>query len=280
MSDQILECPFGLWDALEPFQPCFTRSKVHWWIFGRLGSCSRGRSLRCVCGIVPPDCSHDFPRSAIASDTGGSTRLPAAYCGIVGFKPSYGLLSRWGLIAYASSLDTVGIMARRVDRIKDVFGILDRYDGKDPTAIPALYRRKARKAAQSIDLKKPRIGIPVQMLPEELDPHVLEVFRSAIRHLKSQGALVHPVELPTVPYALSAYYVLCSAEAASNLARFDGVQYGKCHSLRSAPLIQRQQVIAVNQMARTSPWRRITLRAGRKASVRKSRSASCWGITH
>ncbi|KZP28740.1 amidase signature enzyme [Athelia psychrophila] len=170
--------------------------------------------------------------AALATDTGGSTRLPASYCGVVGLKPSYGLISRWGLISYADSLDCVGVIAKDVDTTKRVFDVISAYDSKDPTAATPTFRSSAHSnlTERSIfldgSLDGLRIGVPQEYFPAELDPSITEPFRAVLSSLQEMGATLVPVSLPMTRYALSAYYVLASAEASSNLGRFDGVQYG------------------------------------------------------
>ncbi|KAJ7105126.1 amidase signature domain-containing protein [Mycena crocata] len=168
--------------------------------------------------------------AALSTDTGGSTRLPASYCGVVGLKPSYGLLSRWGVISFADSLDCVGVMAKDVANTKRVFDILNAHDAKDPTSASLTARQTASEATTrawpSSTLANLRIGVPQEYFPSELSDEVAAPVRAAIAALKSQGATVVPVSLPSTPYALSAYYVISSAEASSNMSRYDGVQYG------------------------------------------------------
>ncbi|EDR13923.1 uncharacterized protein LACBIDRAFT_143274, partial [Laccaria bicolor S238N-H82] len=176
--------------------------------------------------------------AALGTDTGGSIRLPASYCGIVGFKPSYGLVSRWGVVSFADSLDCVAVMAANVSDAKRIFNFISVYDEKDPTAATDDVRQMASKSVQEglhrlrrnrrpgTRLDGIRIGIPQEYFPSELSPTILGPVRRAISSLKSQGAIVVPVTLPSTSYALSAYYVLASAEASSNLARYDGIQYG------------------------------------------------------
>ncbi|GAA6064029.1 hypothetical protein JCM10212_004261 [Sporobolomyces blumeae] len=177
---------------------------------------------------------------ALATDTGGSTRLPAAYCGIVGFKPSYGLLSRHGVVAYASSLDTVGLMGRQVRHVEEAFHVLDEHDERDPTSAPTYARDRAktlhngladRLKDSSPSRGKPlagiRIGVPADLFPTSLlSPSLLPSLRSTISLLRSLGATLSSVRLESAPAGLSAYYVLASAEASSNLARYDGIQFG------------------------------------------------------
>ncbi|KAG5350283.1 hypothetical protein C0989_011753 [Termitomyces sp. Mn162] len=182
-------------------------------------------------------------RVALGTDTGGSTRLPASYCGVVGLKPSYGLLSRWGVVSFADSLDCVGIFGADVESVREVFGVLDVYDGRDATSASVERRERAqgrwRRRVEELGLAGGRldgvrVGVPQvsgtegwqEYFPKEMTEDVVGLVRRALRGLKERGAEIVPVSLPSTEYALSAYYVLASAEASSNLARFDGVQYG------------------------------------------------------
>lgn len=150
-------------------------------------------------------------------------RLPAAYCGVVGFKPSYGLLSRWGVIAYANSLDTVGTFANDVRDTRLLFDKLNVYDPKDPTSLP----HSTRSRLETSSLRRPlRIGIPLEYNISSLDPIVKATWIRTLRFLAQEGHSLHTVSLPATRHALSAYYVLAPAEASSNLARYDGVRYG------------------------------------------------------
>ncbi|EMD85448.1 hypothetical protein COCC4DRAFT_208101 [Bipolaris maydis ATCC 48331] len=163
--------------------------------------------------------------AALGTDTGGSVRLPASYTGVVGFKPSYGLLSRWGVIAYANSLDTVGIFGRSTEDVRTIFDKLNVHDQQDPTSIPHSTRARfgRRKAKQSSTL---RIGIPLDYNIETLQPVVRKAWIRHLSHLWDGGHSLHPIRLPTTRQALSAYYVLAPAEASSNLAKYDGVRFG------------------------------------------------------
>ncbi|EMC93063.1 hypothetical protein BAUCODRAFT_37981, partial [Baudoinia panamericana UAMH 10762] len=163
--------------------------------------------------------------AALGTDTGGSVRLPAAYTGVVGFKPSYGLLSRWGVIQYANSLDTVGILAGNVGVVREVFGVLDVYDAMDPTSLSSSTRRRVALNA-GMRTETLRIGIPVEYNIQELSPTVRGAYVRALQHLRSVGHTLHPVSLPSTRQALSTYYVLAPAEASSNLAKYDGIRYG------------------------------------------------------
>ncbi|EPT01160.1 hypothetical protein FOMPIDRAFT_1030091 [Fomitopsis schrenkii] len=174
-----------------------------------------------------------FCDAALATDTGGSIRLPASYCGVLGLKPSYGLVSRWGVISYADSLDCVGVMAKEVGTLETVFNTLSVYDPRDPTAARPDMRQKAAQACEEHrpnltggSLAGLRIGIPHELFPAELNLSTLGPLRRMLEHLKSRGASLLPVSLPSTPYALSAYYVISSAEASSNMARYDGIEYG------------------------------------------------------
>ncbi|KAG1747868.1 amidase signature domain-containing protein, partial [Suillus paluster] len=175
--------------------------------------------------------------AALGTDTGGSVRLPASYCGITGLKPSYGLISRWGVVSFADSLDCVGVLGKSVNTVKTVFDSISSYDPKDPTAATPHIRERARSSGEALlstldadssdpDLSGLRIGIPQEYFPAELDTTISTAVRKVLERLSSLGAQLIPVSLPSTPYALSAYYVIASAEASSNLARYDGVQYG------------------------------------------------------
>ncbi|EOD49912.1 putative glutamyl-trna amidotransferase subunit a protein [Neofusicoccum parvum UCRNP2] len=162
--------------------------------------------------------------AALGTDTGGSVRLPAAYTGIVGFKPSYGLVSRWGVVAYANSLDTVGVLARDTKAAREVFHAINAHDPSDPTSLPPHTRARLK---THLSRKGPlRIGVPTDYNITELTAPVRRAWAATLRHLRGLGHAVRPVALPTTHQALSAYYVLAPAEASSNLAKYDGVRYG------------------------------------------------------
>ncbi|KAL2754017.1 hypothetical protein ACRALDRAFT_2048579 [Sodiomyces alcalophilus JCM 7366] len=164
---------------------------------------------------------------ALGTDTGGSIRLPAAYCGVVGYKPSYGMLSRWGVVPYANSLDTVGLFARDVTTIeKLVFGtkLDEEHDSNDPTSLSTSFRT-AHQTRQE-ERGPVRIGLPLEYNIEELDPLIRTAWSDAANVLSDAGIEIVPVSLPSTKQALSAYYVIAPAEASSNLAKYDGVRYG------------------------------------------------------
>lgn len=165
--------------------------------------------------------------AALGTDTGGSVRLPAAYTGIVGFKPSYGLVSRWGVLAYANSLDTVGVLAQSTQHAKVVFEAINGYDEQDPTSLlPSTRARIFESLSQRRRNSSLRIGVPLEYNIAELSPQVRRAWTSALEFLRNQGHMIVPASLPSTKRALSAYYVLAPAEASSNLAKYDGVRYG------------------------------------------------------
>ncbi|EGD94281.1 glutamyl-tRNA amidotransferase [Trichophyton tonsurans CBS 112818] len=166
--------------------------------------------------------------AALGTDTGGSVRLPAAYTGVLGFKPSYGLISRWGVVAYANSLDTVGIFAKDISTIHDIFDVVNRYDGRDPTSVSPTSRSRILAAVgeESARPTRLRIGVPLEYNIHELSPEIRYAWQRALQYLQSKGHSIHPVTLPATKQALSAYYVLAPAEASSNLSKYDGVRYG------------------------------------------------------
>lgn len=158
--------------------------------------------------------------AALGTDTGGSIRQPAAHCGLVGLKPTYGSVSRHGLIALGSSLDQAGPLAKSVADAKILFDVLRGHDPLDSTSISETTYEKKESP------KKMRIGVPFHLLEDGLDPDVKARFEETLEALKGKGHEVVEVELPTSPFALPAYYVIMPAEASTNLARFDGIRYG------------------------------------------------------
>lgn len=161
---------------------------------------------------------------ALGSDTGGSIRQPSSFCGVTGIKPTYGTVSRYGLIAYGSSLDQIGPIAKDVTDCATVLEAIASYDRKDSTSIP---REDCDfTSALRDDVKGMRIGIPRDYLGEGLDKEVKDAVLLAAKVLEDKGAVVEEFDLSLVEYAIPAYYVIASAEASSNLSRFDGVKYG------------------------------------------------------
>ncbi len=165
---------------------------------------------------------------ALGSDTGGSVRCPAAFCGVVGIKPTYGLVSRYGLVAYANSLEQIGPFGRTVEDAAELLSVVagpDEYDATTREAPPDSEAAVDYAAAADGDVDGMEIGVPTELL-DGADEGVVETFWDAIAELEAQGASYHEVDLPSVEHAVEAYYVIAMSEASSNLARFDGVRYG------------------------------------------------------
>ncbi len=162
--------------------------------------------------------------ASTASDTGGSIRQPAAFCGLTGIKPTYGRVSRWGMIAYASSLDQAGVIARTAEDAALLLNTLASYDAKDSTCI------EREVPDYSAELNKPltglRIGVPKEYFGEGLNAGVAACVEAAIKTYESLGASIHSISLPHTHLAVPSYYVIAPAEASANLSRFDGVRYG------------------------------------------------------
>ncbi|MDQ2048914.1 Asp-tRNA(Asn)/Glu-tRNA(Gln) amidotransferase subunit GatA [Natronolimnohabitans sp. A-GB9] len=163
---------------------------------------------------------------ALGSDTGGSVRCPAAFCGVVGIKPTYGLVSRYGLVAYANSLEQIGPFANTVEDAATLLDVIAGDDEHDATTreVP-LEGDESYADAATGDVDGLQIGVPTELL-EGADEGVVETFWDAIADLEDRGAEYHEVSLPSVEHAVEAYYVIAMSEASSNLARFDGVRYG------------------------------------------------------
>ena len=193
------------------------------------GSSRNPWNLHCVPGgssggsaaaVAADECA-----AALGSDTGGSIRQPAAFCGVVGLKPTYGRVSRSGLVAFASSLDQIGPITKDVTDAALLLGVIAGHDALDSTSadVPVPDYLKALKKK---DLKKLKVGVPVEFFSEGLDPEVEQSVRAAIEELRSLGGEIVEVHLPRTDAAVATYYVIATAEASSNLARFDGVKFG------------------------------------------------------
>ena len=165
-----------------------------------------------------------YVRIALGSDTGGSVRQPAAFCGVVGIKPTYGRVSRYGLIAFASSLDQIGTIGATVLEASLLLEIVSGHDARDSTS--AQKPVPSYKDAVVEGVEGMVIGIPTEYFPEQLDPSVRALLDEACERLIDAGAKVRPVSLPHTEFAIPCYYVLATAEASSNLARYDGVRFG------------------------------------------------------
>jgi len=164
----------------------------------------------------------DMAIFSLGSDTGGSIRLPAAFCGVVGLKPTYGAVSRYGLIAFASSLDQIGPITKTVEDCQIVFDIIKGKDSLDSTSVePESNSHSVVKSPSDLV-----IGVPKEYFVEGIDPQVEKVVREAIRKYEEIGAKIEEVSLPHTEYALPAYYIINPSEASANLARYDGIKYG------------------------------------------------------
>ena len=162
--------------------------------------------------------------ATLGSDTGGSIRQPASFCGVVGVLPTYGRVSRYGLIAFASSLDRVGPFAANVRDAATLLSVIAGHDPKDATSSPAPVPDYAAESDQPVEGL--RIGVPAEYFAEGLDPEVRVAIEKGIAALEKAGCSVKPVSLPHTKYAVPTYYLIATAEASANLARFDGVRYG------------------------------------------------------
>ncbi|MDD5019011.1 MAG: Asp-tRNA(Asn)/Glu-tRNA(Gln) amidotransferase subunit GatA [Candidatus Omnitrophica bacterium] len=186
------------------------------WDLGRVPGGSSGGSCACVAA--------DETIVALGSDTGGSIRQPASLCGVVGMKPTYGRVSRYGLVAFASSLDQIGPITKDVRDNALVLSVIAGHDGRDATSVDLPvpdYLKEMEK-----DLKGMRVAVPREYFVEGIDPEVREAVTQAKAKLGSLGVTFGEVSLPHTEYAVAVYYIVATAEASSNLARFDGVQYG------------------------------------------------------
>ncbi len=158
---------------------------------------------------------------ALGTDTGGSIRQPAAFCGIVGLKPTYGRVSRYGVIAFASSLDQVGPMARSVDDCAALYSVISGHDAKDSTSAKIEVQ-----PTEAVSLKGLRLGVPREYFVDGVDSDVKESVEASMKIFTDGGAELVDISLPHTDYAIATYYILCTAEASSNLSRYDGVRFG------------------------------------------------------
>jgi len=181
------------------------------------GGSSGGSAAAVAAGIVP---------AALGSDTGGSIRQPASFCGVVGMKPTYGRVSRWGLVAFASSLDQIGVFTRNVRDAASLLEVISGHDPFDSTSIPE--PAPALRSALDGDVSGLVVGLPREcFVAEGLDPGVLTTVREAVAELERAGAKLREISLPHTRFAIATYYLIATAEASSNLARYDGVRYGR-----------------------------------------------------
>lgn len=191
--------------------------KVHNpWDLNKVPGGSSGGSAACVSA-----CEATL---ALGSDTGGSIRLPASFCGIVGMKPTYGRVSRYGLIAFASSLDQIGPFARTVEDAANLLEVISGYDAKDSTSLNLPVEHYAD--SLNGDLKGKKVGVIKELMSEGLAPDVQKALENAIETYKNLGCEIVEISLDKLKYSIGIYYILATAECSSNLARFDGVKYG------------------------------------------------------
>jgi aspartyl-tRNA(Asn)/glutamyl-tRNA(Gln) amidotransferase subunit A len=179
------------------------------------GGSSGGSAVAVASGVV---------RVSLGSDTGGSVRQPASLCGILGLKPTYGRISRYGLVAFASSLDNIGIFGRSTNDIAEVLQVIAGRDPLDSTSADVPVPDYSAMLAD--DLKGKRLGVPRSWFGEGLDDNVRSAVEAAIENFRSLGAEIVDIELPHAKYGIAVYYIIATAEASSNLARYDGVRYG------------------------------------------------------
>ncbi len=178
------------------------------------GGSSGGSAVLVAAGVVP---------AALGSETGGSVRQPASFCGVVGIKPSYGRVSRYGLVAFGSSLDCISVFGRTVDDAARVLSAMSGHDPLDATSV----NHPPMKAPQPLsDLRGLTIGLPAEYFPSDLHPGVAAGVRRTIEMVRELGGKIRDVSLPNSTYAVPTYYIIAPAEAAANLARYDGVRYG------------------------------------------------------
>ncbi|MCJ7724524.1 MAG: Asp-tRNA(Asn)/Glu-tRNA(Gln) amidotransferase subunit GatA [Anaerolineales bacterium] len=189
------------------------------WDLTRVPGGSSGGSAAAVSANLVP--------AALGTDTGGSVRQPASFCGVTGIKPTYGRISRYGLVAYGSSLDVVGAIGRTAEDVWTLFTLMAGRDSLDATSVEMpLPQMRFAKVTHDSPLDGLKIGIPHEYFIAGIQAEVEQLVRAAIEVLKSLGAQIHPVSLPHTGYALPVYYIIAPAEASANLARYDGIRYG------------------------------------------------------
>ena len=194
----------------------FFKTKNPWDLGCVPGGSSGGSAAAVAAGFAP---------ISLGSDTGGSIRQPAAFCGVVGLKPTYGLVSRYGLVAFASSLDQIGPFSRTVDDGVLALRVMGGHDPRDTTSSMEPVER-ALAGYESEGVKGLRIGLPKEYFIKGLDPEVEKAVRESVKALEDAGAKIVEISLPHTQYAVGTYYIIAPSEASSNLARFDGIRYG------------------------------------------------------
>ncbi len=179
------------------------------------GGSSGGSAATVAVGSAP---------ASLGSDTGGSIRQPASFCGVIGIKPTYGRVSRYGLVAFASSLDQIGVFARRTEDVALLLEVISGFDEKDSTSSKAPVPKYSEEMRREV--KGLKVGLPREFFEFELQREIKEVFEGFVKELEDMGCEVREMSLPNVRYAIPAYYIIAPSEASSNLARYDGVKYG------------------------------------------------------
>jgi len=178
-----------------------------------------GSSGGAAAGVAAGECA-----VALGSDTGGSIRQPASLCGVVGMKPTYGLVSRYGLLAFASSLDQIGPVTRDVRDCADSLNVISSNDHRDSTSVKAPFEDFGADLDKGVSGLK--IGVPREYLVEGIEPGVREAFEASLKELEAQGAILEETSLPLTDHALAVYYIIAPSEASSNLSRYDGIKFG------------------------------------------------------
>lgn len=179
-----------------------------------------------IYSFILPITNFLFIFSAIGSDTGGSTRNPASYCGLVGLKPTYGLVSRSGLIPLVNSMDVPGIITKNVDDCVSVLNVIAGPDKRDSTTITRSYKPMVIPPAKNLGIKNLKIGIPKEYHCELLSSEVLDAWNEVANALQENGAIIKEVSLPHTEYSIVCYSILNQCEVASNMARYDGIEFG------------------------------------------------------
>lgn len=186
------------------------------WNLERVPGGSSGGSAATVAALSAP--------VSLGSDTGGSIRQPASFCGVIGIKPTYGRVSRYGLVAFASSLDQIGVFGRRTEDVALVLEVISGWDEKDSTSMNVPVPKWSEEIKKEI--KNLKVGVPKEFFEFDLHPEVKEAFDEFIKELEKEGFEIREISLPYVKYAIPTYYIIAPSEASSNLARYDGVRYG------------------------------------------------------
>ncbi len=163
---------------------------------------------------------------SLGSDTGGSIRLPASFCGVVGLNPTYGAVSRYGLIAMASSLDQIGPITKTVEDAKIVFEAISGKDPLDATSVDLNSKIKNQNVKSQFKIQNLRIGIPTEYFGKGIDPEVKKIIENAIKKAEENGAKIEEISLPNTEYAIATYYIIVPSEVSANLSRYDGIKYG------------------------------------------------------